>query len=74
MIDTDYYKTVVDTQLDPLILKEELSDLIEEVEILQQQIQHANNYLSGGGCGARSVQRAAELWQGLDRLDQGGER
>ena len=63
MIDTDYYKTAVDTQLDPLILKEELSYLIEEVEILKQQIQHANNYLSGGGCGAGSVQRAAELYR-----------
>ena len=69
MIDTDGYKTAVDTQLDPLILKEELSDLIEEVEILNQQIQHANNYLSGGGCGAVSVQRAAELWRRVAGLD-----
>ena len=61
-IDIKYYKTVVDTQFDPLILKAELSDLIEEVEILNQTIQYANNYLSGGGCGERSVQHAAELW------------
>jgi len=34
----------------------------EELETLREKVRQANNYLSGGGCGARSVQHAAELW------------
>ncbi|RMG78712.1 MAG: hypothetical protein D6707_09425 [Bacteroidetes bacterium] len=32
MIDLNYYRTVIDTQNDPWILKQELADLIREVE------------------------------------------
>ena len=34
----------------------------KELESLRVKVQQANNYLSGGGGGARSVQHAAELW------------
>ena len=32
-----------------------------------QLISDANNYLSGGGCGATSVQKAAELYRGMKK-------
>ena len=41
----------------------EIEYLKSENEELKQLIQQANNYLSGGGCGGSSVQRAAELWR-----------
>jgi len=40
----------------------------EENKELKTMIQHANNYLSGGGCGGSSVQRAAELWRERNAL------
>lgn len=44
------------------ILVGELNQTRKELESLKDKVQQANNYLSGGGCGAKSVQHAAELW------------
>jgi len=48
-------------QHEELVLEIERLKLINEK--LKQLIQQANNYLAGGGLGATSVQRAAELWR-----------
>ena len=44
-------------------MRPRILDVQEELESLKKTVQDANNYLSGGGCGARSVQHAAELWE-----------
>jgi len=49
----------------PYYLTVEIPDLDrtrKELTALENTVQAANNYLSGGGGGARSVQHAAELW------------
>jgi len=43
--------------------RHELGPCCKELEGLRGLVRSANNYLSGGGCGASSVQRAAELWE-----------
>ena len=42
-----------------------IEDAISEIKRLRKLIQDANNYLSGGGCGAKSVQEASELFKKL---------
>lgn len=42
------------------------ADIGEELLKLKKLITEANNYLSGGGCGALSVQQAAKLFK--DRI------
>jgi len=42
-----------------------VDEAIIMLEKYHQQAQDANNYLSGGGCGGSSVQRAAELYRDM---------
>ena len=44
------------------VATDRIMELVEENDLL---IQDANAYLSGGGCGAVSVQNAAKLYRGM---------
>ena len=45
-IDIDYYKTVIETQNDPEILKGELTDLVGEVEkFFRNKGKYVNNFI-----------------------------
>ena len=50
---------------DGVSIDADIEDAIEEIKRLRKLILDANNYLSGGGCGARSVQEASELFKKL---------